>query len=29
MNLPTTQPAAMVVEVTKSFGDRKVLEPWT
>jgi sulfonate transport system ATP-binding protein len=25
MNLPTTQPAAMVVEVSKSFGDREVL----
>jgi sulfonate transport system ATP-binding protein len=25
MNLPTTQPAAMVVEVSKSFGDRQVL----
>jgi sulfonate transport system ATP-binding protein len=25
MNLPTTQPAAMVVEVSKSFGDRAVL----
>jgi sulfonate transport system ATP-binding protein len=25
MNLPTTQPAAMVVEVSKSFGDHKVL----
>ena len=25
MNLPTTQPAAMVVEVSKSFGDRRVL----
>ena len=25
MNLPTTQPAAMVFEVSKSFGDREVL----
>jgi sulfonate transport system ATP-binding protein len=25
MNLPTTQPAAMVVEVSKSFGERSVL----
>ena len=25
MNLPTTQPAAIVVEVSKSFGDREVL----
>ena len=25
MNLPTTQPAAMAVEVSKSFGDREVL----